>query len=308
MRFSHAVCSNLDLATDLSCEKADIRKSVSKCFELKNMDAWIPPDIIEELSSSDIITREGSNVTLKCTAKGHPEPKLSWCHEDYKSLGAGNWQNNNLDPSVIIHEGNILSVSKVSRLHMGAYICYASNGVPPAASRRIMLQVNFPPTIWIPNQLVGANLGSNVTLECNTEGYPESINYWMRHDSEIISHGGKYDVILKVTNYKKIMFLQIRNVAYNDYGIYRCFAHNSLGEREGSIHLYATGDVDPNYREDKVKLRKSNERSSNETSIKMSGKEEVIDSGKPRILYGIFQAMIFATLTVFISYLLCPGT
>lgn len=43
---------------------------------------------------------------------------------------------------VSVHEGSELTVRRVSRLHMGAYLCIASNGVPPAMSRRIQLQVN----------------------------------------------------------------------------------------------------------------------------------------------------------------------
>lgn len=36
--------------------------------------------------------------------------------------------------------------------------------------------------ISIPNQLVGSSVGQRVTLECNSEAYPRSINYWMKND------------------------------------------------------------------------------------------------------------------------------
>jgi neurotrimin len=37
--------------------------------------------------------------------------------------------------------------------------------------------------IWIQNQLVGAAIGQKITLECQSEAYPKSINYWMKNDS-----------------------------------------------------------------------------------------------------------------------------
>ena len=43
-----------------------------------------------------------------------------------------------------------------------------------------------PPMVWIQNQLVGAALGQRITLECQSEAYPKSINYWMKNDSIII--------------------------------------------------------------------------------------------------------------------------
>lgn len=36
----------------------------------------------------------------------------------------------------------MLNITKVGRLHMGAYLCIASNGVPPSVSKRIMLVVH----------------------------------------------------------------------------------------------------------------------------------------------------------------------
>lgn len=35
--------------------------------------------------------------------------------------------------------GTVLNITRVNRLHMGAYLCIASNGVPPTVSKRIML-------------------------------------------------------------------------------------------------------------------------------------------------------------------------
>ncbi|GFY11009.1 hypothetical protein TNCV_2201171 [Trichonephila clavipes] len=46
-----------------------------------------------------MIAREGTNITLKCAAKGRPQPKLSWRREDYKRAGTGIWRNNNLAQS-----------------------------------------------------------------------------------------------------------------------------------------------------------------------------------------------------------------
>lgn len=35
----------------------------------------------------------------------------------------------------------MLYITKVSRLHMAAYLCVASNGVPPSISKRVQLRV-----------------------------------------------------------------------------------------------------------------------------------------------------------------------
>ena len=94
----------------------------------------------------------------------------------------------------------MLSFHKITRSEMGAYLCIASNGVPPSVSRRIMVNVNCKlrpcpsvstrltrfalcpvyPIIQVHNQLVGAPLGSNITLDCVVEASPKPINYWAR--------------------------------------------------------------------------------------------------------------------------------
>lgn len=43
--------------------------------------------------------------------------------------------------TVNVVDGEILSITKISRLHMAAYLCVASNGVPPSISKRVQLKV-----------------------------------------------------------------------------------------------------------------------------------------------------------------------
>ncbi|XP_023227170.1 lachesin-like [Centruroides sculpturatus] len=195
------------------------------------LEVVVPPKIEEENTSSDSEVREGGDIGLRCSASGSPAPKIKWRREDEKDITLGTKK----VPSV---HGEYLNISKTSRLHMGAYLCIASNGVPPSVSKRIMLKVNFAPMIWIPNQLIGAPLGTEVTLDCNLESFPRSITFWTRGGTMILSNN-KYDsMIIDTGIYKVQMKLRIRNLRPDDFGSYLCVAKNSLGETEGTIRLY----------------------------------------------------------------------
>ncbi|KAL5282013.1 hypothetical protein ACFFRR_005341 [Megaselia abdita] len=195
----------------------------------------VPPVIIENMTSNDMVVREGSNVTLVCKARGYPEPYVMWRREDGEEMAVGG-------EDVNVVDGEILHITKVSRLHMAPYLCVASNGVPPSISKRVHLRVQFPPMLSIPNQLEGAYIGQDVILECHTEAYPASINYWTteRGDmiiSDVSRAGDKYETSSTTIGYSKYMKLQIRNVVSADFGSYRCVAKNSLGETDGIIKL-----------------------------------------------------------------------
>lgn len=219
-----------------------------------------------------------------------------------------------------LFEGETLTVNKISRLHMGAYLCIASNGVPPSVSKRILLNVHckqhrrrsrcaftsrsggpdrapsvagtaarrglvvhdararshaqcaewprqrrveralnqlpcfsstrsscrlphpapaaVPPMIWVPNQLIGAPLGGEAVLQCNTEAFPISINYWTKDDDDALMESPKYDLTNAEKSYKVQMTLRIRVMEQSDFGTYKCVARNSLGSTEGSIKVY----------------------------------------------------------------------
>lgn len=44
------------------------------------------------------------------------------------------------------------------------------------------------PVIQVPNQLVGAPLGTDVQIECHVEASPKSINYWIKDTGKFVAH------------------------------------------------------------------------------------------------------------------------
>jgi neurotrimin len=130
-----------------------------------------------------------------------------------------------------------LNLTRISRTEMGAYLCIASNGVPPSVSKRIIVDVEFSPMIWVPNQLVGAPAGTDVTIDCHTEAYPRAISYWV-YDNVMLLPTKKYGTETAENSYRAHMKLSVRNLQPGDFGNYRCISKNSLGETEGSIRLY----------------------------------------------------------------------
>ncbi|XP_043680709.1 lachesin-like isoform X1 [Vespula pensylvanica] len=202
------------------------------------LEVVIPPDIISEETSNDLMVPEGGSAKLVCKARGYPKPDIVWKREDGSEIisRAGLSGGKTKTPTA---EGELLVLSKVTRSEMGAYLCIASNGVPPSVSKRIMLHVHFHPMVQVPNQLVGAPTGTNVTLVCHVEASPKAINYWTRESGEMIISNSKYSMSeTKTSAYSVHMRLVIMNLQKQDLGGYKCISKNSIGDAEGNIRLY----------------------------------------------------------------------
>ncbi|XP_066158247.1 lachesin-like isoform X3 [Euwallacea fornicatus] len=202
------------------------------------LEVVIPPDIVYEETSGDMMVPEGGSAKLVCKARGYPPPKIIWRREDGGTiLARGNHSSKREKLSAV--EGEVLSLTKVTRSEMGAYLCIAANGVPPSVSKRMMLHVHFHPLIQVPNQLVGAPVNTDVTLQCHVEASPKAINYWTRESGEMIISNDKY-LMTEINNsyYSVQMKLTIRRIQKSDLGGYKCISKNSIGDAEGNIRLY----------------------------------------------------------------------
>lgn len=130
---------------------------------LLSINLKVPPTIEDSTSSSDVIVREGSDLTLSCHARGSPTPSVKWRREDGRKISSNKsfsckWTSSDLNSNLLNRltfnidfnlkssatevEGSVLELPKISRLDMGVYHCIASNGVPPTKSKRIFVSVD----------------------------------------------------------------------------------------------------------------------------------------------------------------------
>ncbi|XP_012525384.1 uncharacterized protein LOC105830548 isoform X2 [Monomorium pharaonis] len=206
-------------------------------------DILIPPSIVEiapSLNASGVISvKERSNIRLRCAASGKPQPVIQWTKIDGSMIPMGPWHVSSIT-------GHTFNISKVTREHMGEYVCNADNGIPPAQYKKFKLQVKFPPFIRIRNQVVRVQNQNPATLECEVEGFPEPAVYWERSDGRRLRMSDKYkmEVYDRRDNYKLKMKLRIARVTSSDHGTYHCVARNDFDTVKGSFIVDDTKDID----------------------------------------------------------------
>lgn len=64
----------------------------------------VPPDILDYPTSTDMVVREGINVSLRCEATGSPTPNITWRREDGELINFGNSREK---------EGKLLTICRV---------------------------------------------------------------------------------------------------------------------------------------------------------------------------------------------------
>ncbi|CAB3244646.1 unnamed protein product [Arctia plantaginis] len=197
----------------------------------------VPPNIVDEGTSGDLVSREGQDVSLSCKAEGRPLPRILWRREDGANIQLRNEAGELRKVDMFM--GPSLNLSKVERRQMGAYLCIASNDVPPSVSKRILLSVTFPPSTLVATKVIGVPTGSQARMECFVEAFPQAIHYWLKSGEEMILSGGKHEISEeRISLYQLRTILVISQFESHDVGTYTCVATNTLGKAEGTLRLY----------------------------------------------------------------------
>ncbi|XP_073990282.1 lachesin-like isoform X2 [Rhodnius prolixus] len=201
------------------------------------MDILVPPNIVDSDSTPSWLTvAEGDDVLLICKAEGRPRPVISWRREDYLPIRTQGRE-------VLVYQGSVLSLTRVGRSDMASYFCIASNSVPPSVSKRITLQVHYLPRVRVGSQLIGAPVGSRVTLSCTWEGSPRPVVVWESANT-VLAKQESYDASepRQQANQEQLpesrLEIVLGPLTREYYRTYICTASNSLGRAQAAVRIY----------------------------------------------------------------------
>ncbi|XP_044848039.1 igLON family member 5 isoform X2 [Mauremys mutica] len=175
--------------------------------------------------SSAVTVNEGSDVSLLCMATGKPEPTVTW-----RQLR---------DTDGFTSEGEYLEITEINRQQAGEYECITANDVSVPDSKRVLITVNYPPTIKDVKDAFPP-VGKPALLRCEAMAVPPAEFEWFKDDKQLF--GGREG--LRIRNERTRSMLLIDNVTARHYGNYSCLASNKLGVSNASLRLIRPGSLE----------------------------------------------------------------
>ncbi|XP_071537618.1 protein amalgam-like isoform X3 [Panulirus ornatus] len=199
------------------------------------LEVVVPPNILDEQTSTDVEVNEDDPAHLRCGALGYPAPEIRFKREDgvgirYAVGGISGAVASSDTESVGGMEQTVgmLSFQSVTRADMGHYLCIANNSVPPSVSKRMVLNVRYrEPAVYVSHQMIGVYRGDDVAINCTVTAYPRPVVFWQDNTGKMIISGGRYKVVENQVGEsppKLQTTLIIRSLKVDDISTYRCNA------------------------------------------------------------------------------------
>ncbi|XP_045037928.2 protein turtle homolog A isoform X4 [Desmodus rotundus] len=166
-----------------------------------------PPQVLE--------VQELEPVTLRCVARGSPQPHVTWKLQG-QDLGQGHGQ-------MQVQNGT-LWIRQVERGSSGIYTCQASS-TEGSTIHTTQLLVLGPPVIVVPPNNSTVNASQDISLSCRAEAYPANLTYSWFQDSVNVFH------ISRLQSRVRILVdgsLWLHAVQPDDAGLYTCVPSNGL--------------------------------------------------------------------------------
>ncbi|XP_069168921.1 lachesin-like isoform X2 [Procambarus clarkii] len=209
--------------------------TVPPIFRQGYLEVVVPPNILDEETSTDVEVNEDSPAQLRCGAEGYPAPEIRFKREDGVGIRyAANGISGAVASSVTESLGGVektvglLTFESVTRADMGHYLCIANNSVPPSVSKRMVLNVRYrEPAVYVSHQMIGVYRGDDVAINCTVTAYPRPVVFWQDNLGKMIISGGRYQVVESQVGEsppKLQTTLIIRGLRVDDITTYRCNA------------------------------------------------------------------------------------
>uniref|UniRef100_A0A673H9F0 Fibroblast growth factor receptor n=1 Tax=Sinocyclocheilus rhinocerous TaxID=307959 RepID=A0A673H9F0_9TELE len=235
----HAVASSEDEDDDESSSEENKPSSSQELLPM--VPHWAQPEKMEKKLHA---VPASKTVKFRCQAEGNPTPKLRWLKngkEFKRDQRIGGYK-------LREHMWTIIMESVVPS-DKGNYTCLVENeygsinhtyqlDVVERSPHRPILYAGLPANRT-------AVVGSDVEFVCKVFSDPQPHIQWLKHilvnGSKLGPDGLPYVRVLKTaglnTTDKEMEMLQLRNVSFEDAGVYTCLAGNSIGISHHSAWL-----------------------------------------------------------------------
>uniref|UniRef100_A0A8D2KTM3 Hemicentin 1 n=1 Tax=Varanus komodoensis TaxID=61221 RepID=A0A8D2KTM3_VARKO len=167
---------------------------------------------------SELLIALGDTTMMECKSTGVPPPQVKWFKGDLE-LRASKFL------IIDFHRG-LLKIEETQDLDAGDYLCIATN-IVGSVSGKITLDVGSPPVFTQEPSDESGDIGSNVTMACYVQGYPEPKVKWRRLDGAPLF--SRHSAVSSISQLRTGA-LSINNLWVNDEGTYICEAENQFGK------------------------------------------------------------------------------
>uniref|UniRef100_A0A1A8NYH0 Neural cell adhesion molecule L1-like protein n=1 Tax=Nothobranchius rachovii TaxID=451742 RepID=A0A1A8NYH0_9TELE len=181
-----------------------------------------PPEWVSEPRSQ--LSMIGTDVLIKCSARGTPEPSITWRVNGVPLKDSPAANRRIFDDTIIIRN------AKAS--DSAVYQCEASNRHGSLLSNANIMIRNLPPMILTKDgEGYFAVESRGVTLHCNAFSSPPSTITWSKEDSSETVEGSRFKIHDNGS-------LEISRAEKSDAGQYTCLAKNTEGSSNIDAMLY----------------------------------------------------------------------
>ena len=167
--------------TSVKSDTATVTPAPTATTTLKTANLTSPE--ILEAPSETIKTFLNSRVELLCKASGNPQPEINWFYRSDDNEPSQRLERVGADFRV--HKNGSLIFRAASKRHEGEYACKAENESGVAASEFVDLVVEAKVKIEEWPDVIYAERGEKLSLECVATGDPAPLVTWLKDNSPV---------------------------------------------------------------------------------------------------------------------------